>query len=88
MKKGKFKKKLEDIAVQSETQDNDLKVLKDKVKEEVADLNSINKQIFDQEKQIKMLQLVLDRKNEFKKKIAQQKELNTDLTDHYKKKTS
>lgn len=54
-KKGKFKKKLEDIAIQSETQDNDLKVLKDKVKEEVADLNKINKQIFDQEKQIKML---------------------------------
>ena len=51
-KKVKFKKKLEDLAIQSETQDNDLKVLKDKVKEEVADLNNINKQIVDQEKQI------------------------------------
>ena len=42
IKKKRYKKKLEEITIQSETQDMDLEVLRKQVKREVNDLNKLN----------------------------------------------
>lgn len=41
-KKKKYKRKLEDIQQESLTQDQELQILKNKVRDEIQDLNKIN----------------------------------------------
>lgn len=55
VKKKKYKKKLEEIAQQAETQDQDIAVLQNKVADEVSELNHVNLEIEKNLKEISRL---------------------------------
>ena len=87
-KKASYYKKIDEITSRSEAAEQDLFVLKNKVRDEVSDLNRLNFQIDNEMQQIDKINKINDRKLYYNKTVKGQVQFNNQLASKHQLKTN